>query len=86
MCTAGQRVSLTITGPGPSFSLFSFFFLFFFSIFSLSSTRHSLTARQNGPSIEGPEGPPPTAMGGQQVAVTCGQDGVYFNRDEAMSK
>ena len=22
MCTAGQRVSLTITGPGPSFSLF----------------------------------------------------------------
>ena len=27
MCTAGQRVSLTITGPGPSF--FSIFFPFF---------------------------------------------------------
>ena len=30
--TAGQRVSLTITGPGPSF--LSFFFLFFFFLFS----------------------------------------------------
>ena len=30
MCTAGQRVSLTITGPGPSF------FFFFISQFSIS--------------------------------------------------
>ena len=44
------------------FSLFFCFFLLFFSIFLSPSARQRWTARQNGPSIEGPEGPPPTAM------------------------
>ena len=33
MCTAGQRVSLTITGPGPSFFSFLFFSYSFYFLF-----------------------------------------------------
>ena len=45
------------------FFIFFLFFLLFFSLYiSVSSARQSLTARQNGPSIEGPEGSRPTAM------------------------
>ena len=41
MCTAGQRVSLTITGPGSSFFLYSpfiRFYLFWFTFFTYSYT------------------------------------------------
>jgi len=41
---------------------FLFFFCFFFSIFLSPTVRQRWTVRQNGPSIEGPEGPPPTSM------------------------
>ena len=44
------------------FSLFFCFFLLFFSIFLSPSAQQRWTAQQNGPSIEGPEGPRPTPM------------------------
>jgi len=45
------------------FVLFSLFFLFFFTLFfPPPSVRQRWTVQQNGPSIEGPEGPPPTSM------------------------
>ena len=44
------------------FFIFFLFFSFFFPIFLSSSVRQRWTVRQNGPSIEGPEGPPPTSM------------------------
>ena len=71
MCTAGQRVSLTITGPKPSFFFFfSFHFLInspyrdcFFQIFSFSQ---SLFFSRTGTGI-------PT----QQLKF-IGQIGLYF--------
>ena len=45
-----------------SFSYFSFFFFLLFSIFLSPSARQRWTAQQNGPSIEGPEGPRPKPM------------------------
>ena len=43
-----------------SFSLFSIFL--HFSTFLSPIVRQRWTVRQNGPSIDGPEGPPPTSM------------------------
>ena len=40
----------------------SFFFLLFFFYFFVSSAQQSLTARQNGPSLEGPLDPLSTPM------------------------
>ena len=57
MCTAGQRVSLTITGPGPSF---------FFS-FVIGFVSDTILCPTPGPSREGPEGPPDTPLPLKQI-------------------
>ena len=63
--------SCALYAHGRIVGLLLFFFLLYFSV---SSAQQSLTARQNEPSIEGPEGPRPTAM----IVVTQFQDTVPF--------
>ena len=47
MCTAGQRVSLTITGPGPSFFHFPYCFSRFFTYSSFSFRTYSFPSLQD---------------------------------------
>ena len=55
-------ISFSLFSIFPSFFFIFFLFLVFFSTFLSPSVRQRWTVRQNGPSIEGPEGPPPMSM------------------------
>ena len=55
-------ISFSLISIFPSFFFIFSLFLLFFSIFLSPSVRQRWTVQQNGPSIEGPEGPPPTSM------------------------